>query len=93
MDLDLQEIMAQLKPLIIKSLRIDDLLPEQLEDDMRLLDGEFEIDSVDILQLIIDIEKKFSIKLVSGRFDRDSWLTINSLAEAIQNKMGQPSNP
>jgi len=88
-NMDVREIKAQLKPLIISSLRITEVSPDQMDDNMRLLDGDFEIDSVDILQLIIDIEKKFEIKLVSGRFDRDAWLSVNTLAEAIKSKMQQ----
>lgn len=87
MALDVQQIKSQLKPLIIGSLRITGVSPEQMDDEMRLLDGDLEIDSVDILQLIIDIEKKFEIKLVSGRFDRDAWQTVSTLANAIQSKM------
>ena len=82
-----KEIEEQLKPIIINSLRIDDWLPEEMTGDTRLLEGDLEIDSVDILQLIIDIEKHFKIKLVSGEFDRDAWLTVSSLAEAIGSKM------
>jgi len=85
--LDHTEIKQQLKPLILSSLRITDTTPEQMDDDLRLLDGEFEIDSIDILQLIVEIEKKFGIKLVSGRFDRAAWKTVNTLATAIQAKM------
>jgi acyl carrier protein len=91
MNLDVDEIKVQLKPLIISSLRITEVSPEQMDDNMRLLDGDFEIDSVDILQLIIDIEKKFDIKLVSGRFDRNAWQSVNTLAEAIKSKMQQSS--
>ena len=47
----------------------------------------WEIDSIDILQLIVDIEKKFGIKLVSGRFDRSAWQTIDTLSSAIHAKM------
>jgi acyl carrier protein len=89
MNWDVQQIKVQLKPLIIRSLRITEVSPEQVDDDMRLLDGDLEIDSVDILQLIIDIEKKFDIKLVSGRFDRDAWQSVNTLAEAIMLKIQQ----
>jgi acyl carrier protein len=92
MNQDVQEIKAQLKPLILSSLRITDMTADQMDDNTRLLDGDYEIDSVDILQLIIDIEKKFSIKLVSGRFDRDAWLNVNTLAEAIKQKMEQAAS-
>lgn len=85
--MDLKEIKEQLKPLILSSLRITDVTPAQMDDDMRLLDGDWEVDSIDILQLIVDIEKKYGIKLVGGRFDRSIWQTINTLSAAIQAKM------
>jgi acyl carrier protein len=87
MVLDQKEIKEQLKPLILSSLRITDTTPAQMDDDMPLLDGDWEIDSIDILQLIVDIEKNFGIKLVSGRFDRSAWQTIDTLSSAIQAKM------
>jgi acyl carrier protein len=87
--LDQNEIKAQLKPLIVSSLKITDTTPEQMADDMKLLDGELEIDSIDILQLIVEIEKKFGIKLVSGRFDRTAWQTLTTLAATIQQKMAE----
>ncbi len=81
------EIKAQLKPLILTSLRITDVTADDLPDDQPLLGGEFEIDSIDILQLIVEIERKFGIKLVTGRFDREAWQTLNSLAAAIEEKL------
>jgi len=87
MVLDQKEINEQLKPLILSSLRITDTTPAQMDDDMPLLDGDWEIDSIDILQLIVDIEKNFGVKLVSGRFDRSAWQTIDTLSSAIHAKM------
>ena len=84
-----EEIREQLKPLILNSLRIDDLTPEELSDDHPLMDGDLEIDSVDILQLVVDIERHFGIKLVTAEFQRDQWQTIDSLAAAIEQKLQQ----
>jgi acyl carrier protein len=63
-----------------------------MNEDMRLLNGNWEIDSIDILQLIVEIEKHFGIKLVSGRFDRSVWQTIGTLAAAIQTKLKDSSS-
>ena len=52
-----ETIEATLKELLIRALRIEDMTPDQLSADQRLLDGEIEIDSIDILQLILEIEK------------------------------------
>jgi acyl carrier protein len=82
-----QEIKAQLRPLILSSLRITEITPEEFDDSRPLLDGDLEIDSIDILQLIVEIEKKYGIKLVSGKFDRTAWRDLNSLAATILAKM------
>jgi len=92
MVLDQKEIKEQLKPLILSSLRITDTTPAQMDDDMPLLNGDWEIDSIDILQLIVDIEKNFGIKLVSGRFDRSAWQTIDTLSSAIHAKMTESAH-
>ncbi|MGA2325955.1 MAG: phosphopantetheine-binding protein [Bryobacteraceae bacterium] len=83
----LQEIKQQLKPLILTSLRITDVAPDEFGDSQPLLDGDLEIDSIDILQLIVEIEKKYGIRLVTGKFDREAWRDVNSLAAAILAKV------
>lgn len=78
---------ATLKELLIRALRIEDMTPEDLGDDQPLLGGDIAIDSIDILQLILEIEKSFGIKLVTGEFVRGEWETIDTLATAIEDKM------
>lgn len=79
-----ETIEATLKDLLIRALRIEDMTPDQLSADQRLLDGGIDIDSVDILQLILEIEKTFGIKLVTGEFARGEWETIKTLVAAIE---------
>jgi len=85
--MDRKEIRDQLKPLILNSLRMEDLTPADMSDDQPLLDGDLEIDSVDILQLVLDIERHFGIKLVTAEFQRDAWKTVDSLAATIEEKL------
>ncbi|MGD0800199.1 MAG: phosphopantetheine-binding protein [Terracidiphilus sp.] len=80
-------VKEQLKTIIIRSLRIRDLTPEELRDDQPLLGGDLEIDSIDILQLILEIERHFGIKLVEGEFDENAWGSIDQLAATIEAKI------
>lgn len=82
-----KEIRDQLKALIVDSLRMEELTPADLSDEQPLLDGDLEIDSVDILQLVLDIERHFGIKLVTAEFKRDAWKTVDSLAAAVEEKL------
>jgi acyl carrier protein len=80
-------VKEQLKPLILKSLRITDMTPEDLRDDQPLVGGELEIDSVDILQLVLEIERHFGIKLVEANFDQKHFESLNTLASIIESKV------
>jgi acyl carrier protein len=80
-------VKEELKPLILKSLRITDLRPEDLRDDQPLLGGDLEIDSIDILQLVVEIERHFGIKLVGSKLEEKEWGTIDALAQAIESQL------
>jgi len=77
----------QLKEIIITGLRIKDRTPEDLSDDQQLLGGDLEIDSIDILQLILEIERRFKIKLVDGEFDESAWQSVATLAATVEAKV------
>lgn len=82
-------VKEQLKPIILSSLRITDLTPEDVRDDQPLLSGDLEIDSIDILQLIVEIERHFGIKLVQGNFNQKYLESIDALAAFIESKVAE----
>ncbi|HEV2619724.1 MAG TPA: phosphopantetheine-binding protein [Acidobacteriaceae bacterium] len=83
----MESIRQQLKRIVIQGLRITDRGPESLKDDEPLLDGDLGIDSIDILQLVLEIERHFGIKLVDGEFDKMDWENINTLAATVEAKL------
>jgi acyl carrier protein len=86
---DMPTVKEQLKPIILNSLRITDLSPEDLRDDQPLLGGELEIDSIDILQLVLEIERHFGIKLVQDNFNHKHLESVNALAAIIESKVAE----
>jgi acyl carrier protein len=86
---NMASVKEQLKPIILKSLRITDLTPEDLRDDQPLFGGELEIDSIDVLQLVMEIERHFGIKLVQGTFNQKYLESIDALAAAVESKVAE----
>jgi acyl carrier protein len=82
-------IREQLKVIILSSLRLPDLSPADLRDDQPLLGGDLEIDSIDILQIILEIERHFGIKLVGGKFEKEAWSNIDALAATIETRLAE----
>ena len=83
----MENISQQLKQIIVAGLRIKDRTAEDLSDDQQLLGGDLEIDSIDILQLILEIERRFGIKLVDGEFDESAWQSIATLTTVVEAKV------
>jgi acyl carrier protein len=80
-------VKEELKSIILKSLRITDLAPEDLRDDQPLLGGDLDIDSIDILQLVLEIERHFGIKLVQANFEQQHLESVATLAGIIESKV------
>jgi acyl carrier protein len=85
------DIRQRLKQIVVSGLRIQDLTAEEMKDEQALLGSGLDVDSIDMLQLILEIEKTFGIKLVSGQFDRSEWATIDTLAAAIEKRLETPA--
>jgi acyl carrier protein len=83
----MENTVQQLKEIVIEGLRIKDRTAAEMPDDQPLMGGDIEIDSIDVLQLILEIERHFGIKLVEGEFDPNAWKTIASLAKVVDEKI------
>jgi acyl carrier protein len=89
----MESFQQQLRQIIARGLRLTDDAAASIRDDQPLLGGELEIDSIDILQIILEIERHFGIKLVTGKFEREEWASIDCLAATIQARMAEAGRP
>jgi acyl carrier protein len=74
----------RLKTLIIEALCLEDVTPDDLADDTPLMDSGLGLDSVDALELVVSIEKEFSIKIKNSEEARGALRSIDSLAAFIR---------
>ena len=89
----MESVQQQLKQIVARGLSLPDDAVASLRDDQPLMGGEFEIDSIDILQIILEIERHFGIKLVTGKFEHEEWASIDSLAATIQARIDEAGRP
>jgi acyl carrier protein len=76
-----RETLERVKTLLRSSLKLD--ADADLADDMPLVGGEYDLDSLDILLIITNIEKEFGIKVREGTMDRTAFTTVGSLADFV----------
>jgi acyl carrier protein len=79
----MNELMQELKLKLFEILNITDLNPEDLDNDVRLVGGNLDIDSIDILELVMMIEQDYGVKIDNKEVGEQVFTSIRSLAEYI----------
>jgi acyl carrier protein len=68
-----------------KLLRANLKLPPDaaIADDMPLVGGDLDLDSLDILLLVTGIEKEFAVKIATETVGREAFRTVTTLARFV----------
>lgn len=83
---------ARLKALIVETLKLTDVRPEDIPDDEALFGSpRFGLDSIDALELVVRIEKEFGVKISNAEESRRALGSVGALAEFIRSRQAAPS--
>lgn len=75
----------RLKTLIIATLKLDGVRPEDLPDNEPLIGSpRLGLDSIDALELVLALEKEFGVKIGSSEESRQALASINALAAYLR---------
>jgi acyl carrier protein len=77
---------SHLKHIIVDTLHLDDIKPEDIKDDAPLIGGELALDSIDALELVMKLEKEFGIKIRSSEESRQALSSVKSLTAFIRQR-------
>jgi len=78
-----EELIVQVKQLIIESLRIDGLSPDEIETDAPLFGEGLGLDSIDALQLVVAMEKDFGVIVPDAETGTIVFQSVRSMAQYI----------
>lgn len=79
----MEELIKQLKEQIIEVLNLEDVTPEDIENDAPLFGEGLGLDSIDALELIVMMEKEYGIKLKNPAEGKEIFKSINVMAQYI----------
>ncbi|MBN2718677.1 MAG: acyl carrier protein [Deltaproteobacteria bacterium] len=75
---------AELKTLIVQTLRLEDVQPEEINSEDALFYDGLGLDSLDALELGVAISKKYGIKLANDpEENRKIFASVNAIAHFI----------
>jgi acyl carrier protein len=76
----------ELKSKIIGALKLQDITPEQIDDDAPLFGTGLGLDSIDALELVVLLEKDYGIVIKDIEEGRPAFRSVKTLAEFIAAK-------
>lgn len=80
----------QLKKLIITTLKLDGVLPEEIPDNEPLIGSpQLGLDSIDALELVLAVEKEFGVKIGSSEESRKALGSVTTLAAYLKARTPQ----
>lgn len=81
----MEELIEELKKEIIEALNLEDVNPEEIDPEAPLFgeDSGFGLDSIDALELIVLMEKKYGIKLQDPSKGKAIFKSVRVMAEYI----------
>ncbi len=80
------ELNQKLKEMIIEELQIEDLTPEDIEDDAPLFGDGLGLDSLDAVELVVQLQIYFNVKIQNIEEGRPALQSINTLADFVQER-------
>jgi acyl carrier protein len=80
------DLKAQLKNMIVERLFLN-VKPGEIGDDENLMD-EYNIDSVNLFEIIVGLEDEFGITLEEEDFNVETFSTVSNIAQFVESKQG-----
>jgi acyl carrier protein len=79
----MQDLKYELKKQIIEELNLEDIRPEDIEDDSPLFGDGLGLDSIDALELVVLLEKHHGVKITDEETGKKALASISTMAEFI----------
>lgn len=80
------DIKQKLKQVLIEDLNLEDLTPEEIEDDEQLFGEGLGLDSLDAVELVVVVQRHFGVEIKDMDEGRPALQSINTLVAYIESK-------
>jgi len=80
---ELEEIRNKLKKLLVSSLSLENIKPEEIKDDEVLFGEGLGLDSLDAVEIVVLLQRNFGLEIKDMEQGRKIFYSIDTLAEYI----------
>lgn len=80
----MSELIQTLKEQIIEALNLEEITPDDIDNDAPLFGDGLGLDSIDALELIVILDKNYGIKLANPAEGKEVFKSVNAIAQYIE---------
>jgi len=73
----------ELAELLVESLNLEDVAPEAIDPDAPLFNTGLGLDSIDALELVVSLERKFGVSVANSETAKRALATVNSIHDFV----------
>jgi acyl carrier protein len=88
----MEKLIKELQAKIVDVLNLIGVQPDDIKVDNQLVGGDLGIDSIDVLEMVIMIEKDYGVKIDNRELGVKVFATLGTLAEYIHKNSPELSN-
>lgn len=79
----MEQLILELKEQLIDVLNLEEMAPEDIDADAPLFGDGLGLDSIDALEIIVLLEKKYGIKLANAAEGKAIFTSVRSIADYV----------
>ena len=86
----MEQLISELKVKIVDLLDLTNIQPEDIEADAPLIGGKLELDSIDVLEMVIMIEKDYGVRIENRELGEKVFANLTTMAAYIADNAPDP---
>lgn len=79
-----EQIVKELKKEIIEALNLEDITSDDIDASAPLFRDGLGLDSIDALEIVIILDKKYGIKLTNPQENKEIFYSVDTLADFVE---------
>lgn len=79
----MEPLLQELKKKIVKELQLKEVDPEKLADDTLFFNGGLDLDSIDLLALVVLVDRDYGLEIFSRELGEQVFVNLSTLAAYI----------
>jgi acyl carrier protein len=86
----MEQLISELKVKIVDLLDLTNIEPEDIDADAPLIGGKLELDSIDVLEMVIMIEKDYGVRIENRELGEKVFANLATMAADIADNVPGP---